>query len=131
MSQVCLGFYNVSILTSSRIELPRSYPLKNIFIYDQPEKYTYTNNKPNSWICIDFNNYRIKPTHYTLGTSLYYDSHLKSWKIQVFDGNEWHTLDEQTNNNALNGQRRVHTFPIQSQSDKQFKCIKIEQTSTN
>ena len=122
---------NAITLTSSGISQPSSHPIENILIYDNPEKYTYTNNVPNSWICIDFNNYRVKPTHYTLGTSHDASSHLKSWKIQGFDGNEWYTLDEQANNNALNEKRRIHTFPIQSQSDKYYKCIKIEQTSTN
>jgi hypothetical protein len=43
----------------------------------------------NNWVCYDFRERRIVPTHYAIRTS-YYGSHLKSWVVETsVDGEKW------------------------------------------
>ena len=121
---------NIINITASMEKDQSSHPLTNL--YENGDKYTYTENSPNSWICIDFINRRIIPTHYTVGTSHDANNHLKSWVIEgSSDGNSWDKLDEQSNCSVMNGQRIVHTFPINTQNGKEYRFIRIRQTDKN
>jgi hypothetical protein len=63
------------------------------------------------WICWDFKEMRIRPTHYSI-------QHLKrpipkTWIVEgSFDGSLWVELDRQTNNDSLNGTESIVSFPI-------------------
>lgn len=108
------------------------YPLTNIIEYENNIKYTFTKNEPNQWICIDFKNRKIIPTHYTIRTSHDVNNHLKTWVIEASNDNStWDKLDEQTNNNTTNGKNIVHTFPISTKNDKAYEYIRIRQTEKN
>jgi hypothetical protein len=75
--------------------------------------------RPNPWICYDFKDMNIKPTHYTLrsrrGCNL---NHLRFWTLEGSrDGSEWIKLDRRENNTELNSQRAIAPFPV-SRSDE-------------
>jgi hypothetical protein len=61
----------------------------------------------NNWICYDFKERRIVPTHYTIRTNGDYGtgySHLKSWLVETSaDGKNWREVAREENNTQLNG----------------------------
>jgi hypothetical protein len=71
--------------------------------------------KEGNWVCYDFKNRRVIPTHYTVRS---HDDpagreHLKSWVVQAsVDGKSWQEIDSKTNNSKLNGFRNTCTFPV-------------------
>jgi hypothetical protein len=53
-----------------------------------------SNDEPGQWICWDFREMRVRPTHYTIWAAW-----LKSWVVEgSLDGESWTEIDRQTNN---------------------------------
>ena len=111
--------------------------LRNLLKFGQTN-YFYTNDLPNSWICFEFINHFIIPTHYTLKSEKsngVNGRHPKSWVIEVSnnsnDANGWITIDTQRNNSSLNGSNYVHTFSIKNKVTDRYKFIRIRQTDKN
>ena len=105
---------------------------------ERPGNYYYTHDKPNSWICFEFKNYRIIPSNYSIkswnnGPG---KGHPKSWRIEISnDKNDWISIDEQNNCSYLNGPNLVHTFSVDEEKTKKFvngaKFIRMIQTGLN
>jgi hypothetical protein len=79
----------------------------------------------NNWICYDFRERRIAPTHYTIRTNngdgdpAY--SHLKSWLVETsVDGENWREVDREENNNQLNGPLFTATFAVAGGGECRF-----------
>jgi hypothetical protein len=69
----------------------------------------------NNWICYDFKERRILPTHYTIRTNGDGPSnwHLKSWLVETStDGKNWREVAREEDNNQLNGDWFTATFPV-------------------
>jgi hypothetical protein len=69
----------------------------------------------NNWVCYDFQDRRIVPTHYAMCS--YGEgpggNHPKSWVVETSaDGNNWQVIDHQENNDDFNGQSLVRTFSV-------------------
>ena len=125
------NIFNLINITASKEESPSGHPLKNIILYEDDSKFTYTANVPDSWICIDFNERRIIPTHYTVRTANT-DYHLKNWVIEgSSDNSSWEKLDEQSNCSVTNGKKVVHTFPIANDDCKECRYVRIRTTGPN
>jgi hypothetical protein len=79
---------------------------------DKAENIPHTRN---NWICYDFKNRRIVPTHYAIRS---YDAgpgtaNLKSWAVETSaDGKGWQEVDHRENNNELNGKLLLRTFAV-------------------
>ena len=88
-----------------------------------------------AYFCVDFDTYRVQPTHYTLKTyTLSLNKwHLKSWAFEgQCDGEkDWVVLDEQKNNNDLNGADKEKTFEIKSNDPREFRFLRIRMTDKN
>jgi hypothetical protein len=69
----------------------------------------------NNWICYDFKERGIVPTHYTIRTNLG-DSdsrHLKSWLVETSaDGENWREVAHEEDNGQLNGRWFTGTFAV-------------------
>jgi hypothetical protein len=69
----------------------------------------------NNWLCYDFKERRVAPTHYTIRT---YgcgpgEGHLKSWLVETSaDGESWREVAREEDNKQLNGSRFTATFPV-------------------
>ena len=99
--------------------------------FDDLNKFHCSKNTPNSWICYEFKNHRIIPTHYTIRTMCGGSNagHLRNWVIECStDNNSWETIDEEVNNSSLNGKNYVHTFKINKQISTEFRYIRIRST---
>jgi E3 ubiquitin-protein ligase HECTD1 len=80
------------------------------------DSYWYSYNENNSWLCYDFKDMQIKPTHYSI-RSRYNggsdDRYLKNWIVEVSkDGLTWTTIDERRNNSDLKGANLTRTFTV-------------------
>jgi hypothetical protein len=69
----------------------------------------------NNWICYDFKERRVAPTHYAIRTYVGNrgSNHLKSWLVETSaDGEAWQEIDHRENNDDLNGTYATRTFPV-------------------
>jgi hypothetical protein len=89
-------------------------------------------NRPNSWIQIDFLKATVCITDYTIKTYPVGPgfSHLKSWVIEGSTDGQWVVLDAQKNNNDLNGKSLLATFRC-SGPQRQCSSFKLRQTGPN
>jgi hypothetical protein len=79
---------------------------------NKPEHIPHT---PNNWLCYDFKERRIVPTHYTIRTND--DSpggcHLKSWLVETsVDGESWRAVAHEEDTEQLNGEYFTGTFAV-------------------
>jgi hypothetical protein len=89
-------------------------PLSVIVDFKRNSRQFAPTNVTNSWIRIDFRNYRIKPAHYSIRSRTDGDCHhLRSWLVEgPNNGENWVNLDVRENNCDLTGSGAVHTFAI-------------------
>jgi hypothetical protein len=86
----------------------------------------------NNWVCYDFKERRIVPTHYTIRT--YGNSpgtgHLKSWLVETSaDGKSWRQVDRQEDNEQLNGFLFTGTFAVAGGGECRFiRLVNIGRT---
>jgi hypothetical protein len=75
----------------------------------------YIRHTRNNWVCYDFNERRIVPTHYTIRTN-HCDcggGHVKSWLVETSaDGANWRDVDHKEKNDELNGKLFTATFAV-------------------
>lgn len=112
---------------SSTIYSP-CFPISNLLEFNDKEKYFQTLGDANDWICYDFKEQRVKPTHYQIvshnGRANLY--HPKNWVIEgSIDETNWDVLDCQINCSFLNGPSLSHTFPIRYENLKEFRYIRM------
>jgi hypothetical protein len=89
----------------------------------------HSTNNPNQWLCYDFKDRRVQPTHYSIHaySSNYF---LRSWIIEgSLNNSEWISLDERTNNTEADSSHPIVTFTI----SRSMKCrfIRLRQTGVN
>jgi hypothetical protein len=86
----------------------------------------------NQWICWDFHQFRIVPTHYSIRTfaASPQGAHLKSWVIESsIDGVNWREIDRQTDSTVLAQSCAVRSFPVSDSAECRF--IRLTQTGPN
>jgi hypothetical protein len=77
----------------------------------------------NNWMCYNFKERRIVPTHYTIRTHGYDPggSHLKSWLVETsVDGENWRKVAREEDNEQLNGSFLTATFPVADGGECRF-----------
>jgi hypothetical protein len=81
-----------------------------------------SDNAPGQWICWDFGEMRIRPTHYTIATGF-----LRSWVIEGSDdGIHWAELDRQTDNQAFKTGKSIAAFAVLRPAECRF--VRLTQT---
>jgi hypothetical protein len=74
----------------------------------------------NNWICYNFKERRIVPTHYTIRTNGW-GSHLKSWLVETSaDGTRWREGSREEENDQLNSSFFTGTFPVAGAGECRF-----------
>jgi hypothetical protein len=86
----------------------------------------YSKDEPNQWVCWDFHEMRVRPTHYTIKSA-----RLKSWVIESsLDGVNWAEMDRKTNTTDLKsprlGSNAVASFALSNPTE--FRFIRLTQT---
>ena len=117
----------------------------SVFCYGNPENALdlesdldfCSHSKPNSWICYDFKDKRVKPTSYSIKSfkgEKGQGGHPKSWVLEgSTDGTEgsWKVIDSRTNNHDLNAKFVIRNFPITPEPRESFRFVRLRQTGMN
>jgi regulator of replication initiation timing len=79
----------------------------------------------NNWICYDFKEKRIVPTHYTIRT--WQAAHLKSWLVETSaDGEKWREVAREEDNRQLNGKWYcAGTFAVEGGECRFIRLVNI------
>ncbi|KAK8860588.1 hypothetical protein M9Y10_012253 [Tritrichomonas musculus] len=75
------------------------------------------------WLQIDFRERRVQINSYLIKSSPEHNNYLKSWRVEISDGNHWEKIDEQDNATELNGKNQMKLFKVQM--TKPFRLIRI------
>ena len=95
---------------------------------------------PFSWVAVDFINFSVCPTHYTIGTSTSISSYPTSWQLLGYENSEnpsmdawlnWVLLDEVRNCQFFSPNRLSATFPVKCRRNKFFRYLRIIQIAAN
>ena len=101
--------------------------------YDWTDFWGANDNKPNSWICFDFKEKRVKLSGYSL-KSMPLDpsyAHPIQWVIEGSnDGSEWREIDRR-NTQDLNGKSIVKTYSCGGGGSESFRYLRLRQTGKN
>jgi hypothetical protein len=93
----------------------------------------WSTNEENRWICFDFLNLKIRPTHYSIRSNhggCINSSNLKSWVIESSDDAVgWTVIDRRENNDSLNEKNAIGTFTIAHSVNCRY--IRLRQTGKN
>jgi hypothetical protein len=85
-------------------------------------RYFCSNGEPDQWICWDFHDLRVRPTHYTIQTN-----DLKSWVGESSpDGEVWTEIDRKTDNMDFEAGWVTLSFAVSNSSECRF--IRLTQT---
>ncbi|KAK8888273.1 hypothetical protein M9Y10_039339 [Tritrichomonas musculus] len=113
----------ITASSTSSDDLPQ-----NVVIFENDQKYFYSRNFENSWLCFDFKDHKVIPTNYTI-KSLNSNHNLKTWVIEGSnDNSEWEKIDEQNEFPGLKEYFQVCTFNISNSESKSFRYIRLLQT---
>lgn len=104
---------------------------------DNIKSYFCSANIRDSWLCYDFKNRVVKPTHYSIRSTHEYAKgyhHLKNWCIEGSNDNkEWKILDVRNEENSLDDRSASNTFKIQSalEENEYYRYLRIRETGVN
>jgi hypothetical protein len=104
-------------------------PLKNIVDVRKAGHFG-TEDRPDSWICLDFKKLRIIPTHYSITTDHtapgWQAVFLTSWVLEVGnDKKHWTEVDRHTNSPSLDGPDRTSVFSIATPKECRFVRLRM------
>lgn len=119
----------INVTSSSIYENNQNFNPFKAVLFEETAKDFGSGNYENSWICIDFKEHRIKPTHYTVRSGKNYSNRPRSWVIECSnDNNRWEILDEENNNTIFNDFLISHTFQINKQDTNEYRYIRMRNT---
>jgi hypothetical protein len=122
----------IVIITSGDGYADPTFPAKNAADLEV-DSFFHSDGTKNEWICYDFLNRRITPSHYTIRSKYNGQvggSNLKSWVIEgSIDAEEWVELDRQEASGELNGPGLIVTLPVTESIECQ--CIRLRSVGKN
>lgn len=130
-----INYFNKQSNLKNEIDLSCSSPVNSkpwyIFTFDGERRQFCTKIEEDPWLCIEFKQHEIKPTHYTIRSG--YDSdNPKSFTFEgSIDKKEWKILDTENEINYLKDSLSVHTFSISTQTNQPFKYLRLHLTGNN
>lgn len=108
-----------------------SFHPQNVASFENQNKVFRSGNSENNWICFDFKEHRVVPTHYTIKSRKCRpnDIHPRSWVVEgSADESSWETIDAESNCSYLNGRNLVHTFALNHPKTTKFRYIRMRCT---
>jgi hypothetical protein len=120
----------VNITASSVGDISRSH-LPELVADLHSDTNFFTKGEPNQWICYDFRDSSVRPTHYSLLSYLTQaGNHPRNWVIEGSnDGKLWIEFDRREENNELNG--RSQTAIFQMSKSEEVRMIRLRQHKLN
>jgi hypothetical protein len=91
--------------------------------------YFDSQNEPNQWLCYDFKDRKVRPTHYSISAHSS-DYWLRSWIFEgSMDGPTWTELDGHINDQTTNSNHPIRTFSVSNHFS--FRYLRLRQTGVN
>lgn len=91
-------------------------------------------NIPNSWLCVDFKDYKVNLFNYSIKSNGFGGSghfHPQNWQIEGSnDDANWELLDSHYNDRSLDNRSVVKTFEVNNRN-KYYRYIRIIQKGLN
>jgi hypothetical protein len=85
------------------------------------DRWFNSEDEPGQWVCWDFREMRVRPTHYTITAG-----GLTSWVVEgSLDGESWTEIDRQTNNQFFT---HWNTAPFAVSNPAECRFIRLTQT---
>lgn len=109
----------------------------NLFDFNDDKKYFHSEDKPNSWVCYDFKERKVKLSHYSIrshGVSGKTNNRMKTWVIEGSnDNNKWEIIDKRENEESVVDVSASNTFKINENTPTNdfYRYIRIRQTAVN
>jgi hypothetical protein len=92
------------------------------------DSYFRSNDEAGQWVCCEFRDSLIRPTHYTIRSSK--NNYPKSWVFEgSMNGKDWTELDRRKNDSHLKEDLAVHSFEVKSPFECRF--LRLTQTGKN
>ena len=115
----------INILSSS-VRDDREIP-QNVSIFEDDNKFFYSIDEANSWLCFDFKECRVIPSNYTI-KSVFSSYNPKFWVLEGSnDSNTWKILDKQNNFSGLKKGNQICSFQTLNQKTESFRFIRFRQ----
>jgi hypothetical protein len=84
-------------------------------------------NEPGQWVCWDFREMRVRPTHYLIESTF-----IQSWVVEgSLDGSTWAEIDRQTNNQDFHPGVGFPRPLFAVSKPAKFRFIRLAQTDKN
>lgn len=105
--------------------------------FDDDSIYFQSKSFPNSWFCIDFKDFKVNPSHYSIKSDSLAGSggyHPQSWNVEGSnDLVKWDVLDSRRQEKSLDDRGASNTFEIQNKNDdnRYYRYIRIIQRGLN
>jgi hypothetical protein len=119
----CGSFEKETDGDNSGAKNPADLEIDSLFLSAYRKKEDDIRPTKNNWICYDFKERRIVPTHYAIRTNKndIEGDHLKSWLVETsVDGENWREVARELDNNYLNRSRETGTFAVEGCGACQF-----------
>lgn len=123
-------------VTSTQLNSYSQLP-KYVVDLDNIKSYFCSANIRDSWLCYDFKERKVRPTHYSIRSTHDYAKgyhHLKNWCIEGSNDNmEWKILDVRNEESSLDDRSASNTFKIQSalEENEYYRYLRIRETGVN
>lgn len=102
----------------------------NVLLFNDPNKYFFSDEGNDVWMCFDFKHNQISPTHYTIKQNDDY-CHPQSWVIEASnDEDSWVTLDNQVDTPYFEN-NPSYTFNIKNIDGNYYRFIRFRMTGPN
>ena len=127
----------IDITVSSVISSRGCVQPKNVLNYGNDLQVFESKHEPNSWLCIDFKDNKVNPSHYSIKTTKYgnKDNHIpQNWDIEGSnDHKHWDLLDSRRKEESIHKAATANTFAITNSANKHnyYKYLRIIQRGKN
>jgi hypothetical protein len=102
--------------------------------FENDQQFTSTGDTEQPWICYDFGEYRVIPTHYEIKSAVNIGKdggHPQSWVFEgSIDEREWTRLDVQNDPNQLNGPGVIAKIEVHA-DPAEWKFLRLRMTAPN
>jgi uncharacterized coiled-coil protein SlyX len=113
--------HDKGIVTIASKSVSGQYAVRNVAELTSDSRF-WSKNEPAQWVCWDFHEMRVRPTHYTIRSWL-----LKSWVVETsLDREAWTEIDRKADNTDFKKDWVAASFAVSDSAECRF--IRLTQT---
>jgi hypothetical protein len=115
--------HDKGIVTITSKSVDPKYAVRNVADLTSGSEF-WSRTEPGQWVCWDFHEMRVRPTHYTIDASW-----LKSWVVESsLDGEAWTEIDRKTDNQDFKKVSWTMTASFAVSNSAECRFIRLTQT---